>query len=164
MIITKRLTIKNIDLNDKDDILEILTNEEVKQTYMIPDYIDMDKYIKLFERFVQLSNNSSRFVRGIFYEDRLIGFINDVEFNDNYIELGYALNPKFKNNGYMTEALKATINYLLNNGYDKVICGAFSFNIPSVKVMEKCGMKRTEKTDFITYRNKEILCIYYSIE
>lgn len=162
MIKTDRLILKNIELNDKNDMLDMFLNKEVKKTYMIPDYDDIEKYTKLFNKFVELSNDSNRFVRGIYLENKLIGFLNDVEINNFTIELGYVISPKYKNNGYMTEALKAAISYLLKNGYKEVICGAFYFNNPSIRVMEKCGMQRLEKTDYVTYKNKEILCVYYS--
>lgn len=154
MIITERLILKNIEINDKTDMIDMFLDDEIKETYMIPDFEDMEKYNKLFYKFMELSNDLNRFVRGIYLENKLIGFLNDVEIIDNSIELGYVISSKYKNNGYMTEALNSSINYLLKNRYKEVICGAFYFNNPSIRVMEKCGMQRMEKTDYVTYKNQ----------
>lgn len=164
MIKTERLILKNIELNDKFDMVEMFLNNEIKETYMIPDFEDMEKYNKLFNRFMELSNDSNRFVRGIYLNDTLIGFLNDVEVIGLSVEIGYVISPKHKGNGYMTEALKASIKYLLNNGFNEVICGAFDFNHASMKVMQKAGMIKLDRTDYVTYKGQDIKCIYYSFK
>jgi RimJ/RimL family protein N-acetyltransferase len=102
-------------------------------------------------------------VYGIFLTNRLIGIINDTEINGKQIEIGYALNPEFFSNGYMTEALSTLICHLFEEGFEEVVCGAFDHNTASVRVMEKCGMTKIAKTDDIEYRGNIHHCIYYSI-
>ena len=164
MIKGERLVLDIIKNKDQLEMVSLFKNNEIKETYMIPDYDSDDKYLNLFNKFVQLSEDKNRFVRGIYLNNLLIGFLNDVEVINKSVELGYVINPLFKNNGYMTEALKLAINYLLNNGFDEVICGAFYFNNASMRVMQKAGMILLERTDYVTYKNKEIKCIYYSIK
>ena len=162
MLKTNRLIIKEIEEKDEAEMLEILSNEEVKKTYMIPDYEDLNGYKKLFNTLKNLSINPDKFVRGIFLNDTLIGFINDVEIVEKSMELGYVISPKHKGNGYMTEALTSSINYLFEKGYDEIICGAFDFNIASQRVMQKSGMVKQEKTAPITYKNNVYNCVFYS--
>ncbi len=41
--------------------------------------------------------------------------------------------------------------------------GAFTENIASIRVMEKCGMRRFDETEEIEYRGKNHTCVYYEI-
>lgn len=163
MIKTDRLILKKINKNDEVNMLELLTNNEIKKTYMIPNYDCIDKYIKLFNRFLDLSSKTNHFVRGIYLNEILIGFINDVEINSKCIELGYVINPKHKNKGYATEALLGSINYLFNNGFEEIVTGAFEENYPSIRVMNKCGMHKIDKIDKIDYNGNVYNCVYFSL-
>ena len=49
-------------------------------------------------------------------------------------------------------------------GFKKVIAGYFSSNISSLRVMEKCGMKKISYENEIEYRGKKHKCLYCSIE
>ena len=147
---------------DKELMIEIFKNEEVKETYMIPDYSSDEGYINLFENFKKLSNDTRRYVRGIYLGNKLIGFINEVEKTEESIELGYVISPLYKGRGFATRALDLSINYLLSIGYKEIVCGAFETNLASIRVMEKAEMKKMLKTDQIEYRGKMHKCIYYS--
>lgn len=148
---------------DKEKLIEIFKDNEVKQTYMLPDFDNEEGYVKLFENFKKLSENPIRFLKGIYLNNEIIGFINEVEKTEESIELGYVIFPKYKGNGYCTNALEQSINYLFSKGYKEVICGAFENNIASIRVMQKAGMQKISKTDQIEYRGKVHNCIYYSI-
>ena len=62
-------------------------NAEITQTYMIPEYKSEEEAIKLFDRFKELSVSKDHFVYGIYLNDRIIGFINDVEIKEKEIEI-----------------------------------------------------------------------------
>lgn len=143
-------------------MLEILTHPQVNKTYMLPDFPAKEDAIPLFRRFWELSRNPDRFVRGIFAGETLVGFLNDVEVQDGTIELGYVIHPDHWNKGCATAALKLAMEDLFRLGYREVITGAFEENPASLRVMEKAGMQRMEKTDLIDYRGRQHLCIYYS--
>ena len=103
----------------------------------------------------------------------LIGFLSDYSSDSSFVfalilsaiseiaELGYVISPKYKGNGYCTEALEKSIDYLLASGYNQVICGAFEHNLASIRVMQKAGMKKMTKTDDIEYRGQVHKCVYY---
>jgi len=64
------------------------------------------------------------------------------EYNDDY-EVGYRLKTKFWNNGYATEGGKFLVNYGFQNLRLKKIIGlANPVNLASIRVLEKCGLKR----------------------
>ena len=160
MLKTERLIIRKMAPEDQEAGLNLLTNHVIKKTYMLPDFEKREDAIGLFRRLLELGQK--RYIRGIYLNDLLIGYANEVEVNDKSIELGYLIHPDFHGKGYMTEALTALIPDLFSLGYEEVICGAFEENPASLRVMEKSGMTRMEKIDEIEYRGKIHRCIYYS--
>lgn len=158
---TERLEIKPITDKDRDNVIAILTDDIVKQTYMVPDFETKEAAEKLFVRLRDLSHSKDFYQVGIFLNDALIGIANEVGREDDAIELGYAILPEFHNQGYGTEMLKALIHQMHTEGFSKVVTGAFEENLSSIRVMEKCGMQRMEKTDEIEYRGKVHTCVYY---
>ena len=157
------VTLRPIQLQDREAMLDILTDDTVKQTYMLPDFADRRDALPLFRRLAELSRDESRYVRGICLEERLIGFLNDVEIQDGSIELGYVIHPDFQGKGYMTEALRSAVDALFLMGYREIICGAFEENAASIRVMVKAGMQKLSRTDEMEYRDKRHQCVYYSI-
>ena len=161
---TERLTVGTIEEKSRADVVAILRNDIVKKTYMLPDFDSDEAAGRLFERISALSHDEERYVFGVFFGEKLIGFMNDTEINGDELEMGYALHPDYHNKGYATEAFGSVIEYLFAKGFKRVLAGAFEENPASMRVMEKCGMTRIEKTDDIEYRGATHKCIYYVIE
>ena len=159
---TERLEIKSIALEDKEAVLDLLTNEIVGKTYMLPEYKCRNEAEPLFQRLMLLSQDESRYVAGIYLDGQFIGMMNDVEIKGGQIEMGYAYLPAYYNKGYATEAFAGAISYLHNHGFETVVAGAFSPNAASMRVMEKCGMIKQDYTDEIEYRGITYTCIYYA--
>ena len=161
IIHTERLTLRTIEDGDKAEMLAILTNEEIGKTFMLPVFEKTEDALPLFERLKALSATLTRFVYGICLQNKLIGFINDVELSDERAELGYVIHPDYKNQGYATETLAAAMDALFQAGLTVVETGAFKENPASMRVMEKCGMRRLDRTEQIEYRGTIHDCVYY---
>lgn len=159
---TKRLELRPFLESDRAAGVRLLMDHQVKQTYMLPDFENEEKAEALFHRLMELSRREDRYVAAICLEGALIGFINDVEIDETAIELGYVIHPDHWGRGYMTEALEGAIGELFRLGFREVITGAFETNLASIRVMEKCGMQKLEKSDSIDYRGKTHRCVYYS--
>lgn len=161
---TKRLEIKPITLADKEFVLDLLTDETVGKTYMLPEYRNREEAEPLFLRLVKLSGDETRYVAGVYLDGRFIGMMNETEVKENQIEMGYAYLPAYYNCGYATEAFAAVIQYLFSCGFRRVLTGAFEENPASLRVMEKCGMVKKPRNDQIEYRGKLHNCVYYAID
>ena len=161
---TERLELKPICREGVQSLADLLMDDIVKQTYMVPDFASREDALKLADRIRGLSEDPCRYVVGIYLGNQLIGMMNDTEREGDRVEMGYALLPRFHNQGYCTEAMKAMIAYLLNHGFSQVEAGAFEGNAASLQVMAKSGMTRIEKQDMIEYRGKTHRCIYYLAE
>ena len=160
---TNRLIIKSLSINDRKEMIDLLNNNEIKKTYMIPDFVNEEESIEYFNKLLNISLNDKHYLNGIYLNNYLIGMINDVYIDNKEIEIGYFINPIYWNKGYATEALKAMIDYLFNIGFKRIVTGYFEENIASSRVMAKSGMKPIDFTDNILYRNKNHKCRYYEI-
>lgn len=158
------MELKIITEAEKDIMLDLLTDDSIKQTYMLPDFESRETSIPLFQRLCALSKDKTHFVRGIFTDGKLVGFLNDVEIENGTIELGYVIHPDHWGKGYATAALKVAITQLFDLGYHMVLAGAFAENPASLRVMEKAGMRKISKTDTIEYRGVLHSCVYCQID
>ena len=162
MIHTKRLTLKPMEDYDQADMLKILTDNQIKKTYMLPDYDSEEQVINLFKRIQAYTEKEDRIDCGVYLEDKIIGFANTVEIKDQTIEIGYVIYPTYWNQGYATEMLTALIQKLFEMGFAEVLTGAFEENIASQRVMQKSGMTLLDMQVEIEYRGKVHKCVYYS--
>ncbi len=162
-ITTDRLTLRPFERGDERDMIAILKDDTVKKTYMIPDFADESEAVALFDKLMNRSLDGAHYVRGVFLNDKAIGFINDVAIDNGRVEIGYVIAPAHHNQGYCTEAVRAAIDDLFARGFDAVEAGAFPQNTASQRVMQKCGMTKIEKTERIAYRGRVYDCVFYEI-
>lgn len=159
----QRLVLHPFHDSDLEDAIEILCNDEIKKTFMLPDFASREDAQKMFDILKNMSNSCEHFVYGIYCSGKLIGFINDVEIDGSVIEIGYVIHPNMQNQGYATEMLTASIQELFRIGYAEIRAGFFEENQASRRVMEKSGMKPIPYTTDIEYRGKRHHCIYYAV-
>ena len=162
-IVTERLVLAEIRIQDERDLIGLLRDPDVWRTYMVPDLPSAEEQAAMFERYRKITENKTRFAYGIYREGRLIGVIHETERQEDTIELGWLISPALHNNGYAAEAVRACIIILYSLGFMTVTAGAFADNLASIRVMEKCSMERTGKTEEIEYRGKTHTCVYYAI-
>ena len=86
MIQTERLLIQPLSDADENEILTIFRDENVQKTYMLPDFQSEEAMKNLFLRLVALSRAENHFVRGIYLENTLIGFLNVPLVEDDVLE------------------------------------------------------------------------------
>ena len=163
-IFTERLLLRPYTEADCEPMIRILRNKEISKTFMLPDFEDDAAAERLFRKILIYSHQEDHFERAICLEDRLIGFLDDVEIKDGTVELGYVIHPDYQNRGYATEALTASIQELFRQGYSTVQAGYFTENPASGRVMEKSGMHPVSRVDTIEYRGKIHKCLYYEIK
>ena len=160
---TQRLVLKAFEECDRQRLMEIFFSEEIKKTYMIPDFSDEKHAEGLYHKLLDFSRSDDHFVYGIYVENSLIGYVNDCGIKDSTIEIGYVILPDYQRKGFATEAVKACIAELFRMGFDNVIAGFFQENIASCRVMQKCGMHKIDLEEDIEYKGNVHHCLYYGI-
>lgn len=161
---TQRLVLKAFSECDRQALIAMFFNEEIKKTYMLPDFENEEQAGALFDKFLTISQAEDRFLYGVYFQDTPIGFINDCEKNDWMMELGYVITPEYQGKGFATEAVQRCIDELFRIGYRHVRAGYFEGNIPSCRVMQKCGMHKLELEEDIEYKGVLRHCYYYGID
>lgn len=162
--VTERLRFHPFQVEDRPAMGGLLTNREIAKTFMLPDFDSEEAVDRLFGRYMELSRKDGRYMAGIYLDDELIGFFNDVENDGSRIELGYVISPAHWGKGYATEMLRGAVADLFSRGYQEVVAGAFEENKVSMRVMEKAGMTRIPLEEDIDYRGASHHCLYYSIK
>ena len=163
MLTRDRLVIKSYEVNDEKKMVELLTDKTIRETYMLPDFDTRSQAVTYFKKLRQVSFSADHYEYGIYKDNALIGFVNDVSIEKDSIEIGFVIHPAAQNNGYATEMLFAVIKDLFSRGFSTVKACVFENNIASRRVLEKCGMKRDKEETDILYRGKLRRCIHYSI-
>ena len=158
------MKLRHLTFSDDAALLRLLTDDQIKKTYMLPDFARQEDALPLARRLEERSRDENHFVRGMEADGNLVGFLNDVEIENGTIEVGYVVHPDYWGRGHATAALKLAIEELFRLGYRQVICGAFEENPASLRVMEKAGMRKLDKVDEIEYRGRIHQCLYRGIE
>ena len=96
---------------------------------------DLDNYLFFTEFLIALKDNS-----------HIIGSI-DYKYVpiDGVAEVGYGLNPKYQGHGYMSEALKAFLEFGKSLGIKTVKADTEKNNIRSQNTLKRCGFKFIEE-------------------
>ena len=137
---TRRLLLKAVRLKDAEEIFEYARNPNVLRytTDTTP------RELSETEAFVrgQVEELSSSIVWAIRLKDhpKVIG---EIEFDIQDGTVDYALSEQYWDQGIMTEAARAVINWAFSNNptIDKISSSAMTANPASIQVQQKCGMR-----------------------
>ena len=159
---TEHLDLHPLSDFDRDAVVEILQNDTVKKTYMVPDITSKEIGDRLFQRLKECSLSEEHYGAGVYFKGELVGLLHDVEISGDKVEMGYAFHPRWYGRGFATEAFGAMMDVLFAQGVEEVLAGAFDTNLASLRVMEKCGMTRLDREESIHYRGNTYRCVYCS--
>jgi [ribosomal protein S5]-alanine N-acetyltransferase len=68
------------------------------------------------------------------------------------VELGYSIHPDFRNQGYMTEAVVALVDWAFKHDEcSRIIAETLKDNLPSQRVLQKAGLKRDQAVQNMIY-------------
>lgn len=131
----------------------------------MPVYTDISEAKGYIEKMNKGVSQSKWIIWAICLEDEnnIIGTISiwNINHEKESAELGYGIYPKYRNNGYMKEALELVIDYGFNEMDLKLIEVYTSHdNKPSINLLEKMNFKffNTIKDD---YSNGALMDIYH---
>ncbi len=141
---TERLLLRRLNTNDVDEVLEMRGNPEVMK--YIPRPLAKTKeealgHIAMIEEKIE-NNTGINWGITIKGNDKIIGIIGHYRIQpENYrAEIGYMSLPQYNGKGYISEAIKAVVEYGFNqmnlHSIEAVIDPA---NIASERVLQKNG-------------------------
>ena len=139
----ERLILRRFKESDAEEIYEGFINQDGFLYYAHKERRSLEEEILSLKGINQKYENNNYYNWLITLKDnnKIIGAINlNVnDFNES-LEFNYAIDDRYKGNGYMTEALKLVTDYCLNEiKVNRLFGGCEINNIGSKKVMEKCS-------------------------
>ena len=145
MLETEHLLLRRMKIEDVDDMFAYACSADVTRYLTWNPHADRS-YTREYLTYVQ-----KQYEDGEFYDwaitksddKKMIGTcgFTRFDFNSNFAEVGYVLNPEYWGQGYATEALKAVIKFGFENlALRRIEARHIEGNIASRRVMERVGM------------------------
>ncbi len=139
---TNRLLLREFAYSDATPMFyNWASDSEVTKFMTWPVHQTIEDSEKIVHKFVSEIGKTPRFAITIKETGEVIGCIDVAKMYEGYPEIGYVLSRKHWNNGYMSEACQAFVEYLVHLGYKTIYISHVHNNIASQRVIEKCGFK-----------------------
>ncbi len=145
----------------KDSLIELLNNENVAKWLLVVPFPylpeDADYFINKCKE-----NKKGEYRKDFAYavenDGTHIGGIGLHLSDEHKAEVGYWLGEKYWGNGYMTKALKQILDFGFNElKLVRITAHIFEGNIPSEKLLGRCGFEYEGFMKKMYYKNNEFL-------
>lgn len=144
---TKRLIIRPVSLDDKNQIFLYRSNREVnKYQGWIPD--TMDDVEAFIGKTAKQINEPYTWFQFVIIEKMAQNIIGDLgihffDTENKQVEIGCTLNQDFQNQGYATESIKRVIDYLFEElNKHRIIASLDPDNENSIRLVERIGFRK----------------------
>lgn len=139
---TKRLILRPFEINDAESMFNNWAKDHEVTKYLTwCPHQSIDETAIIINKFIERANSANLYSFGIVVkeENKLIGSIDIVGFEDGIPVIGYCMSKAYWNKGIMTEACQKIVDFLFSIGYNKIRIDAVKENIGSNRVIQKCG-------------------------
>ena len=161
---SKRLTYRLLCDADKEALHAILSDRSVTEP---AGFLPAETDAEFDEFFAELTRYNTGIA--VLRDGVLIGYIHVHKYvpdSSEYsgkkcVSTGFVIGKAYQNNGYATETLETVTTYL-KESFDFCFVSHFTDNIPSKRVIEKCGYRYFEEyTMFFEEFGKEMKLLGY---
>lgn len=167
VITAKRLTLRPFCAGEAEALCKIANQKYVLR--WMPDWEstmeDAEDVIRFFaDQRPKACKTEAKIMFAMELEGKIIGMIGigNKEECDDEIEIAYFISEAYAGNGYMTEAAYAVSRWAFKNlKLDYLIAIADVSNIPSQRVLEKCGFRKIETRRLINSGETEEKPYFY---
>jgi len=166
---TKRLRLRQLTLNDQQEIFELRSDEKVLQFLIISQCKNLDEA----KQFIEMINGGISRNEWVYWgitekgNDKLIGTFSiwHISKENSRAEIGYALLPDYQGKGIMNEAIDVVLKYGFNiMQLHSIEANVDPGNIASIKLLEKNGfVKEAHFKENIFYNGKFLDTAIYSL-
>lgn len=157
---TKRLVLREIKLQDAEQIYQVFSNDEVTKYYGMKTFEKLEQAEKVIEAFA-ISFKEKRGIRWGIEIKGEAGLIGTIGFNlwspaHRRAEVGYEVHPDFWRTGYTSEALKKIVEYGFQE-MELTRIGAVVFleNEASNQLLLKQGFEKEGQLKNYMYQNNK---------
>ena len=146
---TKRLCIRPVCLSDKEALFSYRADPETyKHLSFVPKELgDIENFIKKSPENINIPGTWFQLVVLLKETNTLIGDIGlhflDSDSKNKTVEIGYTMNPEYRNKGYAKEALREIIDYLFSTlNKHRITASIDPLNEASIRLIEKLGFRK----------------------
>lgn len=143
---TERLMLRRFTEADTESVWRNWAGDkQVQNDYGEPVYETVEATAELLERYIASYEKPETYRWGVFMKnepDNSIGMVSFfiVDSKNELCEIEYCMGKAYQNKGYITEAVKAITAYGFDTvGFNRVQVSCRHANLPSKRVIEKCG-------------------------
>lgn len=140
---TERMFLRPVWPEDLDDLVQMLEDEDIQRNIGVvplprsaPEvkaYLERPRDPRLPHFFMYLRSAEG---------PQLVGSIG-LAGDDDEVELGYWVAPRFRGHGYATEAVRAVLKHARSLGHRRVYANHFADSGASARVLENAGFRDT---------------------
>jgi len=167
---TERMILRKFRYEDDDAMLKYwIADENIQSMYSEPVYSTKEEVKELLDKYIGNYENENYYRWAIILKENMecVGQIAYFMTDDknHFGEIEYCIGSEFQCRGLMTEAVKAVMDYGFNkiNLHKVQICHK-SINIPSKRVIEKCGLHYDGNLrDYFYMDGRYVDRLYYSM-
>lgn len=166
---TERLIIRRFCMDDAPACFAFLADEQGMYLDGCKPFYTMDE--DYWERMKLFEEREGQYVIVLQSTNEVIGTINVFADDSRAVdskEIGYAISPVYRRNGYAFEAISAILDLLQKDLLiDMVVAGVLPDNTPSIKLLEKLGFSREgirHKALWHESLDKPVDLMYYYID
>lgn len=146
-ITANRLSLRWISAADVDDLFSIFSNGEVMRYWSTPPLADRDAANELLAEIHEGFQRQTMLKWGVALhaDNKLVGTttLYNLDFDNRRCELGYALGRAHWGNGYMQEALNATLDFAFGVlDMRRIEADVDPRNAASIRMLERLGFQR----------------------
>jgi ribosomal-protein-alanine N-acetyltransferase len=158
---TERLNLRDLEIDDLNLFYEMSIEEKI--TNFQKWFLGKNGYKQWVEDSIEHNKRIPRFAYNLTIElknnENAIGWIgwgtDDLEKRE--YDFGYSLLPEYWNKGFMTEALKCSVDFMFNKLGASIVFGeCVDDNIGSARVMEKAELLLVKEWEEINNETKKI--------
>lgn len=166
---TKRLILRLFSLDDSESFYHSITNnQQVRAYFLVPYHETLQETQNMMKHIVKTYQiNTYHWAITLKENNTMIGLIRLFNLNEKErtAEIGYALDDKYWNKKYMTEALLVVLDHLFQEvGFIKITAYCMSENKASSYVLKKNHMKYLGKTiNGINWEEKNHDILHYAL-
>lgn len=146
---TNRLKIRQVYMSDKEALFSYRSDPETfKYLSFIPREIsDVEAFINESAKRIDISGTWFQLIILLKDSNKVIGDIGlhflDTDPENKQVEIGYTLNPSYRNKGYAFEALTEIIDFLFQDlEKHRITASIDPQNEASIKLLEKLGFRK----------------------
>lgn len=167
LLITERLILREWEQSDYEELLAI-TNQPYVHSWL-PDWYGWDRWghdwISKVNKHYHINNPMTNFISWAIVlkgTNTAIGQINIGPFQNKEIGIGYFIDERYCNHGYMTEAASTLIRHTFQKyRYEHIIATVQPLNYSSNAVIKKLGFQFVSTIEILDDGQSEVLPFNY---